>query len=736
MSVGSPVLLHLAIVLASVCIAAAWRRRVVALLLGSSVLTALAAAADVRIFVGRPAVIAVLVDASPSTRGLWFREADTVRQTAAEVAGRLAPGASLRYYTFAGEATAMGAEVIERNTDQTALPRVEADAVMLLSDGRLGPVESSTGPMFPIVRGDERTEDARITGIEQTSGAVTLSITNDGPPRELTWPDESRAAISHGTIRVAHTPVRGTVSLNAGDRWPENDSLDIAPPVAVASERWWIGASPAPPGFRSIDPAALPLADAFLSAKEVVLANVAAAELGADGMRALARYVRDAGGALTIGGGDRAFSAGGYGGTELDAFSPLASRPPAPRNEWLILVDSSGSMAGKTDDGRTRLETAIDAAAGVIRALPPADTIAVASFARELRRWPAIIDRQASPPRDLTAGGPTNLQTALESIIASRKDGAAVLPLHVLLISDGDAELSAGSDVAGKARDARIIIDWVRLGAELSARQQAVAELAQSTGGTITVAGDPREWCSAALGAMRAIERIAPASSPALIAWRDGHSPETASAINATWPRNEVEVLAARSDDGTSVVGRWRVGAGQVIAAAYAAPGGVLERLSASIASSPRDPRFIVEWETEQVQVDAAEAGTAVNDLSLRVIDIDTGASTALPQIAPGRYLADIAPSTTARTFALRNGGQSVDLHVVPGAAREEFRGIGVDEDALSRLAAKTGGRMIRPDALGGEPLVQPRRQVSFTPPLLLGSLLASVGAVLVGRRA
>ena len=257
------------------------------------------------------------------------------------------------------DASSLGTSVIERPVQRTTLPAIDADAILLLSDGQFDASHAlATTPMFPVVSSQDKASDARIAGIERQSQAVIVSVVNDGTPRDLIWWDGTTSTVPHGSVRVGHASptTRGIVKLNASDAWPENDAVEIGNETSTtASERWWIGPSP-PPGFRAIDPTALPPLEAWLAAREVVLNNVPASALDAAAQQTLTRYVRDLGGALTIVGGDHAFSAGGYGGTELDALSPLASRPPAPQREWLVLIDASGSMAAKTADGRTRLD--------------------------------------------------------------------------------------------------------------------------------------------------------------------------------------------------------------------------------------------------------------------------------------------------------------------------------------------------------------------------------------------
>jgi hypothetical protein len=743
MMVGSPVLLLIAAVAAIACATVARRRLPIAIFLAAAIFAGLAAAADIRIFLRRAPIVAVLIDASPSTRGFWFRDATEARRVAAHIADSLAPGATLKFSTFAdGDPTTTDGAIAEQAVDRTTLSRIDADAVLLLSDGRLVVSKSVRAPIYPIIGRENPTGDARLLAAEIDGDRLVVALANDGPRRTLTWPDGTTTVVPPGTMRLSHAAPtdRGNVHLDAGDRWPENDSIEIAPAVQIASERWWIGAMPAPAGYRAIAPNALPLADAWLAARQVVIDNVPANAISAEGMRSISHYVRDLGGSLMIVGGDRAFSAGGYGGTELDALSPLASRPPEPRREWLVLIDASGSMATKADDGRSRLEAAIEAASALVAALPAADSVGVASFAKDLRTWPARENRRVIAPADLVASGPTNLAAALKSILFTRHSGSDVRPLRVILLTDGDADMSTFAPPAGMAKeDGTMTIDWLRLSTDNT--HQPLADIVEATGGSIISAGESSQWRSRAVAAVRAAEVVPAAAVPTSVRWRgplaDLGVVEAARA-NETYLRGDAEVLASRSglDDASRspIVARWRAGEGQVIAIAFAALPSLIDRAAELIASSPRDPRFAVAWDSERVTVDAGEGGSPLNDLAIDVREIDgVGGSILFTQTAPGRYAATVPADSSARTMVTRVAGRRIDLHVVAGAPVDEFRATGTDRAALERLAADTGGRVIDRDRPEG-PQIVARREWSIAAPLLLTSMIATAAAVLVRR--
>ena len=196
----------------------------------------------------------------------------------------------------------------------------------------------------------------------------------------------------------------------------------------------------------------------MLGAGVVVLNNVPIDALPLTLQQGLARYVRDLGGSVIIGGGSRSLGAGGYGNTLIDALSPLSSLPPAPTNDLFVIVDSSGSMATPLAGGRTKLDVAVDAMHAIDRVVPDTWTLRAGSIARDLRWWmPTEADR-VKRPDDLIASGPTNLAAAIEAVI----DATSQKQKRLILLSDGQAEPASLAAIAQRVKESGITIDWLR----------------------------------------------------------------------------------------------------------------------------------------------------------------------------------------------------------------------------------------------------------------------------------
>jgi hypothetical protein len=189
-----------------------------------------------------------------------------------------------------------------------------------------------------------------------------------------------------------------------------------------------------------------------------VLENVAIDDFPGRQLECVEQYVRDLGGGIVIVGGDHAFAAGHYPGSKLERLSPLASTPPKPADHWIILADSSGSMAAQLGDN-SRWAFAVNGIAGLIPILPPDDLISVGSFAQTLHWWRTgrpvreMQEGRFAAPKDIRPAGPTNLAAALAQVAQTTE---AAIPSQLLLITDAQAKIDDADALAEKLRAANV----------------------------------------------------------------------------------------------------------------------------------------------------------------------------------------------------------------------------------------------------------------------------------------
>jgi hypothetical protein len=652
--------------------------------------------------------IIVMLDLSPSTRGASYRDSAALNQRIAQ----LLPRTPYRIETF-GE-----------NADQTIFAPPPADDILLFSDARFAlPVFSP--PTYTVIDPNlENIFDAAVTAVQIHGKRVTAAVRNTGPPREFHLQNLT-AIIPTGTqlftANFDPPPTEVTAYFTPSDAWPENDSLSSPLPPPERLQRWWLGASP-PPGWVQLS--ALPTNPmAYLSASIIALNNIPAEEI--PNQDPLLQYVRDLGGSLLILGGDHAFAAGAYASTNLDALSPLASFPQHAENYWIILVDASGSMAA-------RWPTVLSAIQDILPRLPERDIVLIGSFSRDLHWWshsmnPAKIAK--IPPPDISPRGPTNLQSALESIATGRLEMGHT---EIILISDADAAIDNPADLAVKLslRNAHL-----NLLATSDASHSPVADVVKGTGGQIISQPDPQLWTRAARQLLAAsmpkhledspigltfVGELAALPQRSVDQWND---------TDMKWQATELAKTDGPRD--IPLAAHWRVGAGQVAAAAFAPTPPEVEALTTMIDAPPRDPRFAVSYTAGSqldISIDAVDAGKYLNDLNvtLDVLDQSRQRRISLLQTAPGRYEISLPAPRSPMAQIVRVNDQIIQRFAAPARYAAEFDAIGNDHAAMQSLADHSGGAVIPATQTTPIEFHRPTRRV----PLI--SSLAALGAALI----
>lgn len=730
--------------------------------------------------------VVVMVDLSPSTRTAEYRHRAALQKRIAALLGAtphrivyFADGAAREAPPGSDDSAAISGLAVDSTGDMLADLAAErtvfdppsgASAVVLFSDGRFD-LPAAAPPTYVVIDPLlESPADAAVKSLEQRGDRMVAAVTNTAATRtlELTGvrladarpaagpvigvkdmrPHSifSGVATGSGVLQASIEPSAGRIGarLSPGDAWPENDQLWalVAPPAA---EQWWVGTG-GPAGWRTMSPGELPTdAAPYLAPSVIVLHNIAQSDLTALQRRRLGQYVRELGGGVVILGGDRAFAAGGYWGTELDALSPLASTPPRPTTHWLLLADGSGSMAQR-GGGQSLWQRATDAMLRLVPQLPPDDVVSIGSFSDQLSWWTQ--DRGAKemaalalPPAGIGPHGPTNLEAALTAI-AQKATGD--LPRQLLLLTDADAQIDDPLSL-GRALHERNIHLHVLASGEGSGLP-ALQIIISASGGTLVRQFDPAKWAAA----FQTLER---AAAPARLKNQPIHARFTGdlagmgerdlSPWNRTWIKTGAASLASgrEGDNDVNLAARWNVGEGRVLAIAGDPGGGanLANALAQAVAHAPRDPRFSVSHvcgESLRVSVDAADNRSYLNDrhvvlwLSDDVAAEGTGAghrdAFELSQRGPGQYELEIPAPRRAAIAQVEADGQVIDRFAVAGRYAREFDGISNDHDAMERLARQTGGAVIWPRQTWPIDFHWPLR---WTP---LGPVLAIIGVVVI----
>jgi hypothetical protein len=432
---------------------------------------------------------------------------------------------------------------------------------------------------------------------------------------------------------VAIEPEAVTFDVAGRDRWPENDKLTV--PAAVDRE-----------------PAVLVVTDRATPA------------------RPLRQHL--AAGGLVI------YATPDVPTRAVEALLPITFEPPKVADDWVILVDVSGSTADRAEAFHQALQVTLDA-------LPEAATVRVGAFASGVT-W---LDAGAPLP---TPRGPTNLDHALaaEQVVAADQvllitDAAAAISdppdlakdLHVLHLGDGPS-----ASVAALATTVRIVGNDLRLAAEAAVRAVVASEL-QTTPTLLR------------LDAMETI--VTP--------WR------------AAWPKEQSKVLAREP----VVAASWQVGPGRVVAVPATVSRDVLDGIAREQASAVET--VDVEWEHGPklaVRVQTTTAGRVVLHLGNRAAEASL--------VGPGLWRAMLDAPREAGVAVVQVDGEVVERRAVADAYAEEFVAIGNNRSAAEAIASRTGGSAVS-DLVD---LRLPQRQVAtkLTPWFaMIGSVSAVVAA-------
>jgi hypothetical protein len=702
-----------------------WRIAAKALLLTGFACLAVAA--------GRPTfdqtgggTIAVMVDLSPSTRGATFRDASALQRRIQQLLGN-------RPYQLLGfsdrnEPIDLTAPLRELACDETRFVPPPVDAVVLFSDGRFD-LPSFAPPTYPVIDPAlDQPGDRAVSRLQIFGDRVGATLSNEAGP--IRWTGATPGASSRkGTIQFAAPSGKGEITANipTADLWPENDSLSIIPPPPLTRQRWWIGDG-CPPGWVAKSQLPSDMAE-YLSVAAVVLRNIPTDALSSQLQLRLGQYVKELGGSLVIVGGDHAFAAGGYGGTALEDLSPLASNPPRPVMRWLIVADSSGSMAGDA------WATECAVIRNLLPKLPANDYASVGDFARDLRWWwhdAAASDAARRELPVINPNGPTNLAAMLRQL-ASQADG--ITPEEMLLLTDADAELPDADSIAAEFSRKKIAFNLLALGN--GSALPALRAIASKTGGTVLQQADSSQWVAAANQLLRsALPGRYEHQAVDLIP-----GPGRVTEWNRTWARPEAQVIQHAGE--TPMVARWKAGAGQVAAIAYPVDSVSIEALAGQIAQPPVDPRFEVEWDAGEklsVAVSASDRGQYLNgeafSIELREADsLAVARSAAVPQTAPGQYGIVLPAPRTSMLVILRHGDQAIRQFAVAGRYAPEFDWIGNDRPNLAELARRTGGRVIPPGLVAPLDTAGSKRLMDLTSAFAIAGFAAISGGLVANRK-
>jgi Mg-chelatase subunit ChlD len=441
--------------------------------------------------------------------------------------------------------------------------------------------------------------------------------------------------------------------------------------------------------------------------------------------RALAEYVRGYGGGLVAIGGPGAFGPGGYHRSPVHEVLPVDSDPRSRNPTAVMLVlDRSGSM-NEPVGNRRKWQVVRDAVAALRPVLNARDELGVIAFAGEptvVREPAADIDwpKLSRALEELVPFGETRMIPALRAA-AGRLAGTKAETKRLLVVSDGQSE-DIRRDPAARAELSEMLRrSGIRLSAVIAGDEPAaeIRALAEATGGGFFAPADFAEVPEKLLADLYrsgdfvrtgdlavSVGDAGPLALPAT-------PPPIAKLLRTVARPDAKTALTAPGGDPVLAYGPAGLGRSAALTTGFA-PGWAdawrdgaapLMRTILDWTMRPAaDPdwRLTAEVRGRSVRLRLDSVGVPpANERPVRAVFAGPGAPQPAPllQTAPGRYEAEIpvAGQGSLSVAAVLDGPEPRVLARAGFTTghRPEISEVGFAEPMLSRLAARTGGRLI-----------------------------------------
>ncbi len=480
----------------------------------------------------------------------------------------------------------------------------------------------------------------------------------------------------------------------------------------------------------NVAPLSLAQLDGF---RAVVLADVAAADLPAGGMRALASWVKDLGGGLLMTGGRSSFGVGGYHRSPIEEVLPVTMEIREEQRRFglamAIALDCSGSMSATVGE-LTKMQLANRGAASAIELLSPLDAVAVLAVdetAHTIVPMQSVEGREelATLARSITVGGGGIFVGEALHAAAEQLRGATQQHKHLVVFADAsDAEEPSDFETfVPELVRLGITVSIIGLGTATDEDAKLLQRIAELGGGRCQFVADaedlPRVFAQETIQVARSsmVEALTTLSRrPGLESLGDmPKSMPTVAGYSLAWLRPRAELAVTTADDlSAPFLAHWHVGLGRAAAFLGEADGA----LSGELATWPHYGDFfatLVRW-----LVGGQEAGLFVQawregDVGVFSLEVEperaavldglrgvlaapdnVSSELAFERVAPARAMARVPLLRTGIwRAAVQVAGESVRLPPLCLPYSPEFvlqPDARAGERTLRKLAAATGG--------------------------------------------
>lgn len=461
----------------------------------------------------------------------------------------------------------------------------------------------------------------------------------------------------------------------------------------------------------------------------LILNELSAFDLSLDSMRTIASYVRDGGGGLVMLGGEGSFGSGGYYETPIEEILPVEMDPAAslfvPTLSMLTLLDTSGSMAKRNEEGESKLEILTEAVIAAAGLLNPAFQIGVLGFDVS-PEWilPFTQAGEQQAIREglarLSAGGGTELYPALEEAYRGLLSASAAVK-HLIVLSDGLVQAAPFEELVLSMAADGITITTVAIGAD--ADRPLMEKIARWGNGrsyyTGTIDSTPRIFASESMIVARRMlqnELFFPRLEephPILQGFEENEFPPLYG-FQSVYPKRQAQTLLT-AVEGNPLLSVFRPGLGRT--AAFTS--GFDPRWGREWIIWQRFPRFaaqLVRWtarpggdESATLRIRSAGSGAeavlevrdprgeprSLDNPSLIVQSSAGSRKLALRADAPGRYTADLEGLAAGELRLSAYDDRFLTMAGLFNDAGRERRAGPADTRLMRAIAEASGGRLL-----------------------------------------
>ena len=655
--------------------------------------------------------------------------------SALQLAGSILPGDTRRHIVIVSDGRAnLGDAIAEARLLHAEGVRVDAVAVDV-PVGAEARVDRLNAP-GTINQGQQANAQAVVVSNTPTRATVRWYLDN-------TLLDSSQADLAAGETALSHTvkpPTTGFHSLRVTidpvlDTYAENNVGEalvqvVGPPHVLLVEQSpgdaaSLEAALASAGIlaTTITPDHLPRTAADLAAyQSVVLVDIRASSLGADGMALLQATTRDLGAGLVVIGGADSYGPGGYAGTTLEATLPVQIEIPQnmqkpPVAVMLVLETTESGQGDQVVRGAADAvidQLTVHDFAGVTNGTSGTVVVPLTQLT-DKAKLKATID-------SMSMGDPPSYVEDLNAAAAELDKSKASLK-HIILLGDGDASFGNYQSVLTKIHSRGITVSTVAAGS-FGTDAGLMQQIATWGGGRFYLSNSVRDVPQIFLKETN--EALKPWIVQGTIAPRLASLLEALPGVPlssfpsltgyvATTPRAAADVIL-QSPQGDPLLATWQYGLGRVMAWTSDAQG----RWTADLLRWPAANWFfgdVIRYTLPQAGDPALQMETQVQGDHTHILvtapsysgaSVTVNAVTpdladqqlALATTGPGRFEGDL-PTDQVGSYLLRvtEAAGGVVRHtntfgvVVPYSP--EYRDLGTDANSLRAVALAGGGTLI-----------------------------------------